>query len=252
MILHSVAMGEGAPAVLLHGLFGQALNFATVQKRLAAKHRIVAMDLRNHGASPHAPDMRYTTMAADVLETMAALGLPPCPLIGHSMGGKVTMVASLTAPSRVTRLLVGDIAPVRTRTSFRPFAAAMLAMALPPGLTRAAADAALAAAVPDRVMRGFLLQNLRTGAAPFWKIGLADIAGGLDDIEDWPISAATPYDGPTLFLSGARSDYIRPEHRPLIRALFPKARFVTLNDAGHWLHADDPDGFVSVVSAFLG
>jgi pimeloyl-ACP methyl ester carboxylesterase len=167
------------------------------------------------------------------------------------MGGKVAMATALSEPAAVTRLLVADIAPVANPPHFAPIVAAMRGLALTPGLTRAAADAALAGAVPEAGMRAFLLQNLRFDHAPHWRPGLAEIAAGLADVLDWPAFGAR-YDGPTLFLAGARSDYIRPEHRPAIRALFPQARVATLKDAGHWLHADNPEGFLAVVGAFLG
>jgi len=110
----------------------------------------------------------------------------------------------------------------------------------------------LAGAVDQAGVRGFLLQNLRLGPTPGWKIGLAQIAAGLAEIEDWAAPDAAPYAGPALFVAGGRSDYIRAEHRPAIRALFPAARFVTLKDAGHWLHADAPAAFVSLVESFVG
>ena len=110
---------------------------------------------------------------------------------------------------------------------------------------------ALADAVPDAGMRAFLLQNLQLGAAPAWRIGLSEIIAGFADIEAWDAPADARYAGPTLFIAGATSNYIKPEHRPVIRALFPRARFVTLKNAGHWLHADNPAGFVAVVEAFL-
>jgi pimeloyl-ACP methyl ester carboxylesterase len=243
-------MGTGAPVVLLHGLLGQGRNFGLVQRRLAATRRAIALDLRNHGDSPHAFGMDYRTMAADVVETLAGLDALPCAFAGHSMGGKVAMATALTAPAAVTRLLVADIAPVANPPHFAPIVAAMRGLALTPGLTRAAADAALAGAVPEAGMRAFLLQNLRFDHAPHWRPGLAEIAAGLADVLDWPDFAAS-YDGPTLFLAGARSDYIRPEHRPAIRALFPQARMASLKDAGHWLHADNPEGFLAVAGAFL-
>ena len=83
MILHAVERGTGPPLALLHGLFGQAGNFATVQRRLAAGRRVIALDLRNHGASPHAPTMAYPDMAEDVLETLRRLGALPCAVVGH-------------------------------------------------------------------------------------------------------------------------------------------------------------------------
>lgn len=252
MILHAREAGEGSPVVLLHGLFGSARNLGTVQARLAARHRVLALDLRNHGDSPHAYGMDYATMAEDVRETLAARNALPAALIGHSMGGKVAMRLALAAPEAATRLLVADIAPVAYPPGFGAYAEAMAALPLQAGLTRATADAALAPAIPEASVRSFLLQNLHLGAAPSWRIGLAEITAALPEIEGWNTPPGASYGGPTLFVSGEFSPYIQAEARPTIRALFPAVRFVTLRHAGHWLHADNPDGFVAVASAFLG
>lgn len=251
MILHATEMGAGPPVALLHGIFGAGRNLGAVQRRLAGRFRTIALDLRNHGDSPHAQDMRYAAMAGDVLETLARMDALPAALIGHSMGGKAAMRAALERPGSLTRLLVADIAPVPYPPGFGGYASAMAALPLTRGLTRAEADAALAPAVPDAGVRAFLLQNLRLGAAPAWRIGLTEIAAGLADIEAWNAPPGAIYPGPTLFVAGARSDYIRPAARPIIRALFPAARFVTLKDAGHWLHTDNPEGFAAVAEAFL-
>ena len=252
MILNAIETGRGdPPLVLLHGLFGSARNFGTVQRAFAQHRRTVALDLRNHGASPHASDMRYATMAADVLETLERLGALPATLLGHSMGGKAAMQAALLRPDAVARLIVADIAPVPYPPQLLATAKALAALPLTAGMTRAQGDAALADAVPDAGMRAFLLQNLQLGAAPAWRIGLAEIIAGFRDIEAWDASATAHFAGPTLFIAGAASHYIRPEHRPVIRSLFPRARFVTLKNAGHWLHADNAEGFVAVVEAFL-
>jgi esterase len=251
MILHAEEAGRGEPLVLLHGLFGAAQNFGAAQRRLAARFRVLALDLRNHGASPHHPDMSYEAMAGDVLETLADRAALPCALMGHSMGGKVAMRASLARPEAVSRLVVSDIAPAAYPPAFRSYAAAMQAVPLAPGLTRGQADAALAGAVPDAGIRAFLLQNLRPGSSPQWRIGLAEIAAALPEIEGWDAPHGAQYRGPTLFVSGARSDYIRIEHRPAIRALFPAARFVAVKDAGHWVHAENLEGFLAVLTGFL-
>jgi pimeloyl-ACP methyl ester carboxylesterase len=251
VILAGTELGAGSPVALLHGLFGAAVNFGSLQKRLAERHRVISIDLRNHGASPHTPHMSYPAMAEDVLETLRSLGALPCALIGHSMGGKVAMAAALEAPGAISRLLVADIAPVTYPPLYRGYAAAMAAIPLTPELTRVAADRALAATVENPAVRAFLLQNLRFGATPGWRIGLDAIAAGLAQIEGWPDLDENAYLGPTLFVAGARSDYILPEHRPLIRTLFPAAKFAVLKNAGHWLHADNPEGFLSLVDAFL-
>jgi pimeloyl-ACP methyl ester carboxylesterase len=249
VILHATDLGEGPPSVLLHGLFGTATNFATIQRRLAVGRRVLAFDLRNHGRSAHDTAMTYPLMASDVMDTLHAHGVEQAALAGHSMGGKVAMHAALRYPDRVTRLLVADIAPVAYRPRYRAISEAMLSLELRPDLTRAAADQWLEPAVPDPAVRGFLLSNLRFGAAPAWRIGLPEIAAALPEIEGW--SAAGAYEGPTLVLKGENSDYVLPEHRALFRVLFPKARFASLRNAGHWLHADQPEAFIATLNAFL-
>jgi len=251
MILNTIEAGEGAPVALLHGLFGTARNLGVVQRALAPRHRVLSLDLRNHGASPHAAAMDYAAMAADVLETLDQRSALPAALIGHSMGGKAAMMLALRQPEQVTRLVAADIAPVAYQHDNAGIAEAMLALKLAPGLTRAVADAALADAVPDPAIRAFLLQNLVPGAHPAWRIGLSEIAAAMPAIEGWDAPPGLLYRGPALFVSGAESHYVRAEHRPAIRALFPAARFVTLKRAGHWLHADNPDGFIAVIDAFL-
>lgn len=249
MILHATDIGEGPPAVILHGLFGTATNFATIQRRLAIGRRILAFDLRNHGRSAHDPAMTYAIMAEDVLATMHAHDVAQAAIVGHSMGGKTAMALALRHPDAVARLLVADIAPVTYPPRYRAIMDAMLGLEMRPELTRAEADKALAPAVPEDSVRQFLLSNLRFGAAPGWRIGVAEIAAALPAIEGW--DEAGTYAGPTLVLRGERSDYIAPEHRPLFRTLFPAARFASLRDAGHWLHAEAPDAFVATLEAFL-
>src|SRR4051812_27968114 len=155
MRLNVIDTGGGPAVVLLHGLFGAARNFGTIQRALSPLFRVIAMDARNHGGSPHAPDMRYRTLAADVVETMDALSVPRAAVVGHSMGGKMAMTLAVTAPDRVGRLLVSDIAPVGYQHANNVVAEAMRSMALPPDLTRTAAEAALAEAAPLPAVRTF-------------------------------------------------------------------------------------------------
>jgi pimeloyl-ACP methyl ester carboxylesterase len=126
----------------------------------------------------------------------------------------------------------------------------MRAIPLRPALTRTEAEAALADAVPLPAVRTFLIQNLQLGAQPRWRIGLEEIAAAIPDLEGWETPPGA-YAGPALFVTGAESNYVLPEHRPVIRACFPAARFVSVKNAGHWLHADNPSGFLSVAEAFL-
>ena len=252
MRLAVTELGEGPPLALLHGLFGARQNFGAVQKALAAGgRRVLALDLRNHGASPHAAGMAYPDMADDVAETLVAEGAWPATILGHSMGGKVAMALALMRPEGVARLVVADIAPIAYPAPlFAEYLLAMQAMPLVPGLTRRDADAWLAQAVPAPELRAFLLQNLVfPEAPPRWRIGLPEIAAAMPDIAGWPALPAR-YEGPTLVLAGSLSPYIQPEHHALFRALFPAVRFASI-PAGHWLHAENPTAFLAAVTTFL-
>jgi esterase len=247
MRLKVTEAGEGPAVLLLHGLFGSARNLGAVARALAEQFRVLSLDLRNHGDSPHDPAMDYAVMAADVIETLEAENALPAAVVGHSMGGKVAMRLALTAPDQVRRLVVADIAPVNYPSHFGAFAAAMLTV--PDDATRPQADAILAPVVQDPAVRSFLLHNFRPGRG--WRVGLPQIAAALPMIETWDQHEAAPYPGPALFVTGARSDYVKPQDHPTIRALFPTARFVAIKDAGHWLHAEQPAAFAATVSAFL-
>ncbi|WP_237214709.1 alpha/beta fold hydrolase [Falsiroseomonas oryziterrae] len=251
MRLAVTELGSGPPVVFLHGLLGAGQNFGAIQKALAPTYRVLALDLRNHGASPHAATMSYPEMAEDVAETLRAAGVERAAVIGHSMGGKVAMALVLAHPDAVERLCIADIAPVTYPTPlFTRYVAAMRAIPLRAGLTRRDADAALADAVPNPALRGFLLQNLLfTEDPPRWRVALDAIADQMPLIGGWP-DLPGRYDGQVLVLAGDASDYILPEHHPRFRALFPAARFATIR-AGHWLHAENPRDFLAEVTAFL-
>lgn len=252
MILSCTEAGEGPPLVLLHGLFGAGQNWGGIRRALAPRHRVLTPDLRNHGSSPRAAAMDYATMAADIAETMDAAGVPRAAVLGHSMGGKVAMALALAQPGRVERLVVADIAPVRYRPALRGHVDAMRAVPLRPGLTRREADALLAATIAEPGIRAFLLQSLRFEEdPPSWRLGLDELAAALPVIEDFAAPAGARYDGPVLVVSGAASGYVRPEHHAAFRALFPRVAFATVPKAGHWLHAENPQGFLAALEPFL-
>ncbi len=245
-------LGSGPPLVILHGLFGSARNWATVATRLAVARRVLALDLRNHGASPWAPAMDYPDMAQDVARFVASRELGPVEVIGHSMGGKVAMCLALAEPVVVRRLIVVDIAPVAYDHAFAaPYAEAMLAIDLARHDTRRAVDRVLARSLPDPVLRGFLMTNLvRAGGGLRWGVNLEAIARNSDALMDFPETAAR-YGGPALFVGGARSDYLGADAEAAVRRHFPAAGIVRIAEAGHWVHAEAPEAFLDAVAAFL-
>jgi esterase len=249
----TVGEGGGAPVVILHGLFGSARNWGTIARRLAERHRVLALDLRNHGASPWTKSMGYRAMAADLRAFIERRRLAPVALVGHSMGGKVAMTLALETPDLVERLAVADIAPVRYAPALGAYVEAMRGIDFGRATRRAEVDARLAERVPEAGIRQFLLQNLvHEGGGLRWRLNLETLGAAMPELSDFPdFPEGAAYAGPTIFVAGARSDYVQPEHRAAIRRLFPKASLVRLRDAGHWIHAERPDAFLETLLPFL-
>ena len=252
-MLNSLETGPegGEPLVIAHGLFGSARNWGAIARRLAAAgRRVVAVDMRNHGESPWAPDHGYGDLAADLAGVIAGLG-GRADVLGHSMGGKAAMRLALEHAGAVRRLVVADIAPVAYGHSQAPLVEAMRGLDLAGLTTRGEADRRLAAAVPEAAGRAFLLQSLDlSGAAPRWRLNLDVLGAEMGRLVGWEAVAGS-FPGPALFVTGAQSDYVRPEHRAAIVAQFPAAQFAEVAGAGHWLHAENPAGFLDAVSGFL-
>jgi pimeloyl-ACP methyl ester carboxylesterase len=241
-----------------HGLFGQGKNWTTIGRRFADDYHVALVDMPDHGRSPWSVELSYPGMArrlGDYLDN----GARPWTLVGHSMGGKIAMTLALLRPDLVERLVVVDVAPVDYggRAEFAGYVAAMRSIDLVTLLSRQAADQQLTHAVPDPTVRGFLLQNLRRGgggdpdARWHWQMNLRLLGDRLDVLSGFPELDAPPYQGPTLWVAGVKSDYIGPESRPRMTELFPRVRTVTIKDAAHWVHAEQPDIFADVLRTFL-
>ncbi|MDD8021621.1 MAG: alpha/beta fold hydrolase [Paracoccaceae bacterium] len=243
---------EQPPLLIVHGLFGSARNWGVIARRLSSDREVIAVDQRNHGDSPWTETHSYADMAADLARVIAAHG-GRADVLGHSMGGKAAMMLALTHPDLVRRLVVADMAPVAYDHghSHAGFIDAMQKLDLTGVTLRSEADRRLAARIPSEQVRAFLLQSLDLKAdPPRWKLNLDVLESHLAEILDWP---ATPgqFDGPALFVHGAQSDYVKPEYRPAILAQFPAAEFAAIEGAGHWLHAERPREFESVVADFI-
>ncbi|AKO95869.1 MAG: alpha/beta fold hydrolase [Marinovum algicola] len=245
--IHHGAPG-GTPLIIVHGLYGSARNWGVIGKRLSENRHVIAVDQRNHGDSPWHDSHSYPDMAADLAAVIDANG-GRADVVGHSMGGKAAMVLALAHPEKVARLVVADIAPVGYSHDQTQYIDAMQSVDLGAVTKRADASEQLARQVEDKVLQSFFTQSLDI-AAKRWKLNLEVLKREMDKIVGFP-EVSGRFEGPTLFLSGALSDYVLPEHRPVIRAHFPKARFARLAQAGHWLHAEKPREFEASLRAFL-
>ncbi len=246
-IMHGAPTAQ-PPLVIAHGLYGSARNWGVIAKRLSDQRQVIAVDLRNHGASDWTDSHGYPEIADDLASVIADAG-GIADVLGHSMGGKAAMVLALSHPGMVRRLVVADIAPVPYGHSQMPFIEAMRNVDLSRVERRSDAERQLAGLGVERGLQSFFTQSLDV-AQRRWRLNLDTLAAEMPRIMSFPDIDAT-WPGPALFLTGANSDYVRPEHRARIKALFPAARFAKLPGAGHWLHAEKPREFEAAVRAFL-
>jgi len=238
------------PLLILHGFFASSRNWRQIAGKLAEKHQVYLLDMRNHGMSVHHPVMNYPVMAEDVLRFIGQQGLSMVNLLGHSMGGKIAMWFALHFPDYVDKLIVVDIAPVSYAHSFVPLISALKSLPLAEITNRKQAEIHLAGDIPDLSYRQFLLQNLvlKDGAYG-WRVNLDIFSRTADNIAAFPETQhLQPYSGKTLFLAGADSNYVQAAQ---ISALFPKASFTAIANAGHWLHVQQPEAFLGEVELFL-
>ncbi|MBL4601912.1 MAG: alpha/beta fold hydrolase [Emcibacteraceae bacterium] len=239
------------PLVIIHGLYGSASNFRGLAKIYAKNFNVYCLDLRNHGNSPHSGHITYPLMAADVIEFMDDQKLDKAHILGHSMGGKTSMQMALSYPTRIDKLVLGDIAPVLYPHHHEVIFEGLLAIPLDEISSRGAADKILANYVDEAGVRLFLLTNLiRNEDGGFqWRINLSALIKEYDHISAAPEGAS--YEGETLFIRGGQSDYVADEYVPEIMEIFPNAKIETIDDCGHWLHSEKPQEFSKILLDFL-
>ncbi|KNX42870.1 Esterase YbfF [Roseovarius tolerans] len=234
--------------MIVHGLYGSGRNWGVIAKRLADSRHVVAVDQRNHGASLWFDTHSYEDMAADLAEVIEDIGAP-CDVLGHSMGGKAAMVLALTRPDLVNSLIVADIAPVAYEHTQIQYIEAMKAVDLSRVERRSDAAEQLRETVDNPALVPFFLQAIDV-TEKRWLLNLDTLAREMPKILSFP-EMSESYDGRTLFLSGAESDYVGRAHRDRIKALFPAAQFAKIPGAGHWLHAEKPREFEAAVRTWL-
>ncbi len=251
MLFHRDLGGGGRPPlVILHGFLGSSRNWQTAGAALASRYHVCALDLRNHGRSPHAPEMTHGILAADVFAWMDAQGLARAAVLGHSLGGKVAMRMACRDSARVDRLIVVDIAPkAYPEYAQRIEVKAMTDLRLEDLASRAEAERRLEGSIKEWAMRKFLMTNLDHDAEGHWRwiVNLPVLAASLGSLVQDPLGVDDRYDGPALFILGGRSSFVAPEDHPKIRRHFPAARLEILSESGHNPHLEARERFVALV-----
>ncbi|XP_044764071.1 protein ABHD11 [Coccinella septempunctata] len=253
------------PLVVMHGLFGSKSNWNSLckvfQQKTKPSRKIIALDARNHGDSPHDPHHSYELLALDLKNFFDSVGIEKASVLGHSMGGRTAMLFALKYPELVEKLIVVDISPISTSpdiSSMPIYMRALNSLKIPSNIplsrARLAADLQLVeGGITDKNLRAFLLTNLiQTQNGSFnWRVNIPALLMNLDNIKRFPYEKGKVFDGPTLFIGGSSSDYIKKEDIPGIKNIFPNSAVQYIEGAGHWLHSEKPTEFLQLSVEFL-
>mgnify|MGYP003434073377 FL=1 len=253
MLLNFKTLGQGKPLIILHGLFGMLDNWQSVAKVLEHDFTLYLVDQRNHGKSPHTAQHSYKLMAEDLRDFMLREGIPQSNILGHSMGGKTAMQFALDFPEMVEKLIIVDIGIKRYDSGHDHIFEALQSVQLNNITNRNDAELQLTQFIHQPGVKQFLLKNLtrEPDGTYHWKFNLAALNDNYENNILSAINSDIPFEGETLFIRGENSDYITFEDWPQILQLFPNANLSTVNDAGHWVHADNPQSLIKIIQEFL-
>lgn len=243
---------EGSPLIILHGLFGSLDNWMSLGKYWSNNHTVFLVDQRNHGQSSHSLEHSYQAMAQDLLEFMDEHKIDKPIILGHSMGGKTAMEFAVNNPERVDKLIVVDIAPVKYQVHHYQIIEGLRSIDLNVIDSRKIADSKLSETIEEFGVRQFLLKNLywKEKGVLDWRFNLEVLADNILPISEYDIAGGT-FDKQSLFVKGSKSNYVLQKYYPIIREKFPLADIQEIKDAGHWVHAEKREAFVTAVDAFL-
>eukprot|EP01116_Phalansterium_solitarium_P013617 TRINITY_DN31013_c0_g1_i1.p2 TRINITY_DN31013_c0_g1~~TRINITY_DN31013_c0_g1_i1.p2 ORF type:complete len:313 (-),score=108.93 TRINITY_DN31013_c0_g1_i1:105-1043(-) len=265
--LHSIILEPDTASkrnvLVFPGLYGSGSNWRGTARKLMSsgcEQRFHLIDLRNHGNSPHTAHMTWQLMMADVSQYIQRNGLKHVSIIGHSLGGRLAMLYALHHPDALEKLVIVDITPAAYNQNFEIFSKYIAFMrdikvSGPDG--RREAEEHLKKVIPDRGIRQFLLTNLIEmpevdGVRQFkWRLNFDGLANSMLELQTFAAPSGLAFQRDTLFVGGAKSNYIQPGHHALLFQHFPNARVEMIEGAGHWPHADAPDRFVDIVGPFL-
>lgn len=254
MELHFREIGEGPPLLILHGLFGSSDNWITIAKQLASNYRVFIIDQRNHGQSPHSDKWNYTVMAQDIEDFCMQHQLNEIYIAGHSMGGKTVMKLAELFPKRIKKMMVIDIAPRYYPVHHHQILNALRSIDFNLVNTRKQAEEVLQNSIQDIGTRQFLLKNIYWIAENklAWRFNLDVIAKHIEIVgEATPDSPSVICKIPVCFVKGEKSDYIKKEDEQLIANQYANSEVITISNAGHWVHAENPTAMLKAMTNFF-
>lgn len=254
MLLNNQVSGSGNHVlIVLHGFLGMLDNWKSFAKRMDQnKYQIHLVDQRNHGKSFHNNLFNYEILATDLKNYIDHYKIKKFSLIGHSMGGKTAMMFSSMYPELIKKLIIVDILPIYYSNDYNKIIDSLKSLDLKKLVSRVNIDKALESEFKEPAFRAFLLKNLyRVNKDELaFKIDLDIISNNLSEVEK-SLPANLHYSGKTLFIKGQKSDYINKTNSSLLKKVFPDHKIVEVQKAGHWVHAENLDGFINETELFL-
>lgn len=251
-LLHSIILGEGEPLLILHGFFGMGDNWKSLANKFGENFQVHIIDQRNHGRSFHSDEFTYELMVEDLMNYIDFHQLAKVNLLGHSMGGKTAMLFAVEFPEKVNKLIVADIAPRYYPPHHQYIIEALNAVDFTQVKSRNEIDTIFKKYIPDIGIRQFLSKNVyrKTKDEFAYRFNLECLTECFDEV-GVGLPPITQFDGKTLFLKGEKSGYVSNDDEALINAHFSNSKIVTISNAGHWLHAENPTDFYNNVVRFL-
>ncbi len=251
-LLHSLVIGSGEPLIILHGFLGMGDNWKTLANRFSANHEVHLVDQRNHGRSFQDDDFSYEVLVEDLLIYLDHHDLKQVNVLGHSMGGKTAMLFAVEHSNRVKKLIIADIAPKFYPPHHQYILDALNEVDFSKVASRNDIDLILQKHIPEMGIRQFLMKNVYRIEKDklAYRFNLVVLEDNIDEI-GVALPPRTFFEGPVLFLKGALSGYITDQDEALIKGHFPDSRIVSIANASHWLHAENPVDFYDNVVGFL-
>lgn len=251
-LLYSKILGSGEPLLIVHGFLGMGDNWKTLARRFSNDFEVHLIDQRNHGRSFHADDFSYKILVDDLLQYINHHQLKKAYLLGHSMGGKTAMLFAVSYPEKVNKLMVADIGPKFYPRHHDIILEGLSVVDFTKQKSRKEVEEVLQEYIPEMGIRQFILKNVywKTKEQLAFRFNLNSLLDNIDEIGA-ALAPLTVFEGKTLFLKGENSGYINDDDKKLIEAHFPESEIVTVKNAGHWLHAENPNDFYDHVVSFL-
>lgn len=253
MLFYKIEGNEGTWLTIIHGLFGSLDNWQTLARQWSHSYKVLSIDVRNHGRSPHYNTMSYDEMIEDILEIFKFLNIDQSVILGHSMGGKIAMHLAAKHPEKIEKLIIADVAPFAYEPKHNEIFEILSSIQFEKYENRKDIEQYILSKMPnDFATAQFILKNIKRNEDNMkfeFKFNLNVLKLNYQNIISYVPSIG--FKEKVLFLAGEKSDYITSSTTIHLFDLYPNAEIEIIKNAGHWVHAENPSEVYEKVNAFI-